>query len=384
MMAYTAIATGGLGVRVTKPLARRTSSGHTCLWSTFYPQNITIAEIAWNGIPVNVINDTGSSDSWLVQDGFTCVDQENRNQPNTNCSFGPPFQGAFDGGAITNQHFNLMYADLELMTGIMGYETVTVAGITVEKQEVALVNYTYWFGDSVTSGLMGLAYSRLTSAFASTNSSVNDNDKQVPYDPIMTTMIKRDLIEPMFSLVLDRDSDNGSLALGGLPPVNHTGTIATTPILMIQIYDDEKMKTEYSFYTVIADAYIYMGSQKTRANTGIWEQLLQNITVNTTHFPVIVDSGTTLMYLPTEIYQDVMALFNPPAVFFEAVASAVTSCNASVPDFGNSIGGQVFMISQADMLLQASIDPATGLCEVGVMDKVAVHYTTSTGLFSVM
>lgn len=26
------------------------------------------------------------------------------------------------------------------------------------------------------------------------------------------------------------------------------------------------------------------------------------------------------------------------------------------------------MISQADMLLQASIDPATGLCEVGVMD----------------
>lgn len=152
----------------------------------------------------------------------------------TNCSLGPPFQGTFDGGAISNQHFNLMYADLEFMTGIMGYETVTVAGITVEKQEVALVNYTYWFGDSVTSGLMGLAYSRLTSAFAGTNSSVNDNDKQVlPYDPIMTTMIKRDLIEPMFSLVLDRDSDNGYLALGGLPPVNHTGTIATTPILMV-------------------------------------------------------------------------------------------------------------------------------------------------------
>lgn len=58
------------------------------------------------------------------------------------------------------------------------------------------------------------------------------------------------------------------------------------------------MKTEYSFYTIIADAYIYMGSQKTRANTGIWGQLLQNITVNTTHFPVIVDFGTTLMHLP--------------------------------------------------------------------------------------
>lgn len=211
-----------------------------------------------------------------------------------------------------------MYADLEFMTGVMGYETVTVAGVTVEKQEVALVNYTYWFGDSVTSGLMGLAYSRLTSAFVGTNSSVNDEDKQVPYDPIMTTMVKRGLIEPMFSLVLDRDSEHGYLALGGLPPVNHTGTFATTPILMvsciqyllrpyrtshteiqIELYDDAKMNTEYSFYTIIADAYIYMGSQKTRANTGIWGQLLQNITVNTTQFPVIVDSGTTLMYLPT-------------------------------------------------------------------------------------
>lgn len=46
----------------------------------------------------------------------------------------------------------------------------------------------------------------------------------------------------------------------------------------------------------------------------------------------------------------------------------MTSCNASVPEFGISIGGQVFMISQADMLLQASVDPATGLCAVGVMD----------------
>lgn len=126
-----------------------------------------------------------------------------------------------------------MYGDLEFMTGVMGYETVTVAGITVEHQEVALVNYTYWFGDNVTSGLMGLAYPRLTSAFVGTNSSVNDLDKQVPYNPVMTSMIEQRLIEPVFSLALERDSDNGYLALGGLPPVNHTGPFASTPILMV-------------------------------------------------------------------------------------------------------------------------------------------------------
>lgn len=122
----------------------------------------------------------------------------------------------------------------------------------------------------------------------------------------------------MVSLVLDRDSNDGSLALGGLPPVDRTGTFASARILMvnclpmflalrnipdaliqIELLDDAKMKTEYSFYTIIADAYVYMGSQKTRANTSTWGQLVQNTTVNTTQFPVIVDSGTTLMYLPT-------------------------------------------------------------------------------------
>lgn len=32
-----------------------------------------VAEIEWDGTPVEVIVDTGSSDTWLVQAGFTCV-----------------------------------------------------------------------------------------------------------------------------------------------------------------------------------------------------------------------------------------------------------------------------------------------------------------------
>lgn len=60
------------------------------------------------------------------------------------------------------------------------------------------------------------------------------------------------------------------------------------------------MATQYSFYTVIADAYIYEGSEKrTRVNTDSWSQAFAPETVNTTQFPIIVDSGTTLLYLPT-------------------------------------------------------------------------------------
>lgn len=47
-----------------------------------------VAEIEWDGTPVEVIVDTGSSDTWLVQAGFTCVDVDGNVQPV--CASPPP------------------------------------------------------------------------------------------------------------------------------------------------------------------------------------------------------------------------------------------------------------------------------------------------------
>ncbi|ROV90509.1 hypothetical protein VMCG_09823 [Cytospora schulzeri] len=321
-----------------------------------------VAEIEWDGVPVEVIIDTGSSDTWLVQAGFTCVDYDGSLQSEADCYFGPTFNGTFDEGLISDESFSIEYGDGEFLTGVLGYENVTVAGITVEQQEVALVNYSYWFGDSVTSGLMGLAYPLLTSAYADTDES------QVEYDPIITTMIKEGLIEPVFSLALDRNSDSGYLALGGLPPVNYTGSFASTPILMLEIYDEPEMATQYSFYTIIADAYIYDGSEHTKPSPGSWSKLFSDATANTTQFPIIVDSGTTLLYLPTAMYNDIVGLYNPPAIYIEDEGAAFAPCNATVPELGVEIGGTVFWISEADMLMQDYVDPETGYCLVGPQD----------------
>ncbi|ROV93928.1 hypothetical protein VSDG_06253 [Cytospora chrysosperma] len=327
-----------------------------------------VAEIEWDGVPVEVIIDTGSSDTWLVQAGFTCVDSDGNLQSEADCYFGPTFNGTFNEGMISDELFSISYGDGEFLTGVLGYENVTVAGITVENQEVALVNYSYWFGDNTTSGLMGLAYPLLTSAYADTNTSTDSLDTQVEYNPIITTMIKEALIEPVFSLALNRNSNSGYLALGGLPPVNYTGSFATTPILMLEIYDEPEMATQYSFYTIIADSYIYEGSEDTKSNTGSWGELFSDATVNTTQFPVIVDSGTTLLYLPTAMYEDIAALYNPPAVYIEDEGAAFAPCNATVPELGVEIGGTVFWISKADMLMQEYVDPETGYCMIGPQD----------------
>jgi hypothetical protein len=61
---------------------------------------------------------------------------------------------------IPDENFNITYGDGEFLTGIIGTEEVTLAGITV-KQTVALVNLAAWEGDGTTSGLIGLAYPAL-------------------------------------------------------------------------------------------------------------------------------------------------------------------------------------------------------------------------------
>jgi hypothetical protein len=128
------------------------------------------------------------------------------------------------------------------------------------------------------------------------------------------------------------------------------------------------MATQYSFYTIIADSYVYEGSENTKSNTDSWGELFSDATVNTTQFPVIVDSGTTLLYLPTAMYEDIAALYNPPAVYIEDEGAAFAPCNATVPELGVEIGGTVFWISKADMLMQEYVDSETGYCMIGPQD----------------
>lgn len=107
------------------------------------------------------IVDTGSSDTWVVQNGFQCVNITTEAPlPEAECAFGPPLASDAGFSQIPNQNFNITYGDGEFLTGIVGFEDVTLAGIKV-RQEVALVDYAAWFGDSTTSGLTGFAYPAL-------------------------------------------------------------------------------------------------------------------------------------------------------------------------------------------------------------------------------
>ena len=84
----------------------------------------------------NAILDTGSSDTWLVSNKFKCVDANGQSQSQATCNFGPLFNGDFGTNKISGLSFNISYGDGEFVYGDMGYQDVTIAGITVPKQEV--------------------------------------------------------------------------------------------------------------------------------------------------------------------------------------------------------------------------------------------------------
>jgi aspergillopepsin I len=121
-----------------------------------FATNITFGEQTF----VSIV-DTGSSDTWVVEQGFQCVNiTTGAPLSEADCFFGPTFTSDSTFTQIPNENFNITYGDGEFLTGIVGYEDVTLAGIKV-RQEVALVNYAAWEGDSVTSGLTGFAYPAL-------------------------------------------------------------------------------------------------------------------------------------------------------------------------------------------------------------------------------
>jgi len=105
-----------------------------------------LVSIGWAGDSYTAILDTGSSDTWLIHSGFTCLDANGQQQSDSTCNFGPPFTGTYNDGQISNQNFNISYGNGEFVSGTVGYDDVTLAGITVSKQEVSRPEYaTSWF-----------------------------------------------------------------------------------------------------------------------------------------------------------------------------------------------------------------------------------------------
>jgi hypothetical protein len=101
---------------------------------------------------IDLSTDTGSSDTWVAEKGFQCYTLTDKPRKERYCDFGSSGYNASSSSTYwpyPGYNFNITYADNEFLTGSVGFETITVGGLTVKNQEFGLVNAAAWEGDGV-------------------------------------------------------------------------------------------------------------------------------------------------------------------------------------------------------------------------------------------
>ncbi|KAI2615179.1 acid protease [Hypoxylon sp. NC1633] len=306
-------------------------------------------QAVFNGIPVSLVVDSGSADTWIRASNFACKGSLNETVSEQLCALGPSFPGNFTGRPIPDQHFSIKYGDGEGVQGRLGHMDVEFAGVTVLHQEVALASQGTWRGNNVTSGIFGLAYPSLTSAYWGNDLDSNNQYNSVPYSPLFTSMVIDGLIEPYWAIAMARNSSLGSISVGGMPPVDLTkSAYDSTPILIADIIHRDDTAWQPSFYTVVPKGF-HFGHAITNGE-----------------YPFILDTATSLIYLPPNLAEVVNSQFNPPATYIWYYGSYFTSCDAIPPSFGVQIEQTIFWVNPKDLLNKEERDPETGLCQTGI------------------
>ncbi|KAF7342195.1 Acid protease [Mycena venus] len=339
------------GSQITVPLAGSN-------FDSDYLVNITIG-----GQNFSLIIDSGSADTWVPQQGFQCFNLTGSPVPSATCNFGTT---GFDVNMsktfepFPNVSFNITYGTSEFVAGPVGFDTVSVGGLEVSRQVVPIPNVAAWTGDGILSGIIGLAFPDETSVFNTTDPTTASTQNQIPYDPFFFTAVKQKKVEqPFFSVALNRptpeqeehdayDPNLGILAFGGIADVPVLHNTSTT--VSVQTFPSNATGADgkFFFYTIPIDSYNFPGSEN------VPEARNASLGNGTT----ILDTGTALNLIPGPVAAAYAAAFDPPAELTSAAGLTlyVAQCNASVPPFSVTIGGQAFSVDPRDQLLPVVID----------------------------
>ncbi|XP_070604988.1 gastricsin-like [Erythrolamprus reginae] len=207
-----------------------------------------------------VLFDTGSSNLWVSS--IYCQSQPCKNHP----LFNPSQSSTYSS---QGQTFGLLYGSGSL-TGVFGYDTVTIQGISITNQQFGLSETEPGsaFLYSKYDGILGLAYPSLSSGGATT---------------VMQGMIQENLLDaPIFSFYLrgqQNSQDGGSLIFGGIDSSLYTGQINWSPV------------TEELYWQVAIERFLVNNEVTSWCSQGC---------------QAIVDTGTSLLTVPGQFFDSLM------------------------------------------------------------------------------
>ncbi|KAL7620139.1 hypothetical protein AAE478_009132 [Parahypoxylon ruwenzoriense] len=230
--------------------------------------------------------DTGSSDIWVPSSGASVCQTSSQN---SGCTFGSFDESASDTfSVVSTNDFSISYVDGSHSRGDYVADTFEIGG-------AALKNMTMGLGleTDIPYGLVGVGYA-LNEAIVAGSGSTSE-----VYDNLPVLMQKEGLIATnAYSLWLnDLDASTGNILFGGIDMGKYKGELTR-----ISIYKDSRTNAFTSFIVALT-------SLQAASSSG-------TDSLSSSEFPVhvVLDSGTTFSYLPTElaeqVWQEVGAGYN--------------------------------------------------------------------------
>ncbi|KEF52535.1 uncharacterized protein A1O9_11377 [Exophiala aquamarina CBS 119918] len=371
ILAPTTLTAGVPKRSISLPLNRRDKSGSSSIngtslltatnFGSVFDTNVTFGDQTFQ-----VFIDTGSSDTWVVRNDFTCFDRTSGLKlPQKSCNYGPASYDPINSASyelIPDEIFGIQYGD-GMSSGVMAYENITLAGLSI-RQKVGIINASSPMGDGVNVGVLGLGYPSLTSAHPGPS---QDNEtfwyNRLPYEPLIFNMSEQGLIDPYFSLAIARTSQNetigfgGYLTLGGLAPANHSDKWATVPVEIHETIPANFTSGErvISYWTTTVNGFRYGPATPVGGGS---QNDAKNLTTDDTRFQVFFDNGNYLTFLPEKIVAPINALFDPPAIWNDELSIYVVQCDAVAPAFGITLDNQTFFHDGRDLVYQTE----AGIC----------------------
>ncbi|KAH8555542.1 aspartic peptidase domain-containing protein [Umbelopsis sp. PMI_123] len=279
----------------------------TTLYNDDGSQYLITVNIGTPAQTFTVALDTGSADLWV---------------PSSSCPTSVCPYAKFDSSKsstfnATNEVFGIVYGSGSA-NGTYVKDTVTIAGATVANQQFGLVTQTKDIltnqgslgggvgsspsvsqnSSTVSDGIFGLGYPQLTAA---------TSDGGSVYNPFVFNLVAQKTIsDPVFSIYLNSVSatgNSGEIIFGGVDQSKYTGELAYMPVAPLtsgssnnpldNIFGTSGNTQVFAYWMVYGQGFTVTNGAST-----------PNITMANT-VPVILDTGTTLTYLPQSVAQQI-------------------------------------------------------------------------------
>ncbi|KAK4520279.1 uncharacterized protein ATC70_008412 [Mucor velutinosus] len=305
----------------------------------------------------SVTLDTGSADLWIP--GSACS--------TTECPNGHFDQAASSTFKSLNEEFALVYG-IGSVNGTYVTDTVTIAGATIQTQQFGLASTTSQIltnpntitasqivkpsnetldlkllaatassKDVKANGILGLGYPKLTAA---------SSKGQGTYNPFVFNLVANNVIsDPVFSIYLNKASSYGwvgEIIFGGVDSSKYTGNITYLPVASLSSTKSSSSsnkkratlpKNDSNYYWMVGAQGVAVtnSSSSSSATTvnGTDSNAILDLSFSTTS-AFILDTGTTLTYLPSKIAQQVVEAFAGQDYTIDAGSGAyIISCAAA-------------------------------------------------------